>query len=773
MAAVIKSVLCLEKSVITPNLNFATANPRLMLGSSNILVPTCSIPWPECEVRRCSINNFGYGGTNAHAIIDDAYNYLRLREKLPNTKKEFTSVQQPRVFVLSAPEQAATARQRHAHADYVESRCTPATVQCLARTLSERRSIFQWRHVVVASSAEELPSLWRDDTIRPVKAARNPNVAFVFTGQGAQWYGMGRELVCFPKFAGSIHRSAACLADLGCAWDAWAELMYPESEAESKVKKAEYSQTLCLILQIALVDLTAHWGIKPMAVIGHSSGEIAAAYAAGALSREDCLKVAYHRGLVSEIAQVRKPGGCMMAVGLSVEDIQPYIAHTDGAVVVACINSPENVTLAGDRAALEKLEETLVQDKKFCRLLQVENAYHSSQMLSVSADYRKSINDILAPQAVSSVAFYSTLHGRQIPTSELTADYWVQNLCSAVRFVDALDDMMYASVANRQLKAKSKAPSLLFEIGPHSALAGPIKQYKANRDTLQNLTYNSILARGQDASLTAVGAAGALWAMGVPIKLDKVSRPENPQILDIGCLSNMVTKVNNVDGSAGVLTDLPTYQWNHSTSYWHESRQSRNHRLPQFARHDLIGSRLDSYNPIEPVWKNHLRVSDLPWLQDHQIHGDIVFPAAGMICSAVEATRQIAAAEGSSQNVSGFVLRELSVSKALVIPNNDIGVEVYINLKRRKLGLGSGAGTWFEFSYYSCQHGDTFVEHAAGLLEIQYSKKATEVDGGKEAREEILAYNERWNSKRALCLNRVTRSSHYDFCDEQGLHFGK
>lgn len=237
--------------------------------------------------------------------------------------------------------------------------------------------------------------------------------------------------------------------------------------------------------------------------------------------------------------------------------------------------------------------------------------------------------------------------------------------------------------------------------------------------------------------------------------------------------TNVIAKVNNVTTSTVVLTDLPTYQWNHSTSYWHESRQSKNHRQPEFPRHDLIGSKLDCYNSIEPVWRNHLRVADLPWLKDHQIHSDIVFPAAGMICSAVEAARQIATTEGSEDTVSGFELRQLSVSKALVIPDDDISIEVNISLKRRKLGLGSDTGTWFEFSYYSCPDGNSFVEHASGLLQIQYSKAATEVDGGREARDEILAYQKHWDYKRPLCVNKVTQSSHYDFCDEQGLHFGK
>ena len=225
--------------------------------------------------------------------------------------------------------------------------------------------------------------------------------------------------------------------------------------------------------------------------------------------------------------------------------------------------------------------------------------------------------------------------------------------------------------------------------------------------------------------------------------------------------------------SAEGLVDLPSYQWKRSTSYWHESRQSRNHRSPQFPKHDLIGTRLDSYNPLEPVWKNHLRIADLPWLQDHQIHGDVVFPAAGMICSVIEAAQQTVDAEESGDEILGFELRELSVSKALVIPNNETGAEIYVSLRRRKVGMGSSAGPWYEFSYYSCQEGDVFVEHAAGLLQIQRPKEVTEVDGGREAKEEILTYRRRWDNKRARCEKAVSRSSHFEFCEDQGLSFGK
>ncbi|KAH8696648.1 hypothetical protein BGW36DRAFT_428643 [Talaromyces proteolyticus] len=768
IAAVIKCVLAMENSVIPPNLNLSKPNPRLRLGTSNIVIPTSHVEWPECAIRRCSINNFGFGGTNGHVILDDARNYLKRQKNAfltngisnPGTIQKTETItngksihSQARLFILSAPEQDAIMRQRVAHSDYAEARCTSDTLAYLANTLSGRRSIFQWRHAVVASSVDELVAHWRDDKLKPVKASTSPNITFVFTGQGAQWHAMGRELVVFDVFARSIRESASYLmAGLGCQWDAWRELMEPESE--TKVNRAEYSQPLCLVLQVALVDLLEHWGVKPSAVVGHSSGEIAAAYAARALTRESCLRIAYHRGLVSEISKQRNPNGSMMAVGLSTENVQPYLAQTGGSIVVACVNSPDNVTLAGDKADLVHLQQAFHQENVFCRLLQVENAYHSPQMRSVSEEYRSSINDI-APMSDSSIAFYSTVYGRQISTMQLTAEYWVDNMCSKVELVSALDDMIYTDPKERQMKSKAKLPSLFVEVGPHAALSGPIKQFKVARPGLENLTYHSLLLRKQDATLTAINTVGSLWMKGVPVNL------------------NRVNQIEEISQSATLLVDLPSYSWNHSTSYWHETRQSRNHRCPLFPRHDLIGSLIETYNPLEPVWKNHLRVSELPWLQDHRIHGDVVFPAAGMICAVVEASRQFVVLENSSRDVSGFELRELSISQPLLIPNNDMGAETYLHLKPKKLGMGSGVGPWLEFSFYSCQENDVFVEHASGLVQIQHLKKTAEVDGGKELEEETKAYQERWRSTSETCKQKITNRSHYEFCESQGLSFGK
>lgn len=144
-----------------------------------------------------------------------------------------------------------------------------------------------------------------------------------------------------------------------------------------------------------------------------------------------------------------------------------------------------------------------------------------------------------------------------------------------------------------------------------------------------------------------------------------------------------------------------------------------------------------------------------------------------MICSVIEAARQFAAADGTEESVSGFELGEVSISQALVIPNNDIGAEVYLHLKPRKLGMGSGPGAWLEFSFCSAQENDVFVEHASGLVQIHRTKKPSEVDGGRELDEEVLGYKERFDAKNQICRKKVTSSSHYDFCESQGLVFGE
>ena len=309
LAGLMKTILCLENAVIVPSLNYEVPNPRLRLDEWCLKVPTKLIAWPTKGVRRASINSFGYGGSNAHCIVDDAYNYLKERNieghtnsvavsalTPPDTPEEdvdsglgsssasptserndlFPEVR-PRLIVLSSLEQGSLQSLAKSYGEYLTEKSTKKTLAAdtflenLAYTLGIRRTVFPWRASVVASSTSELATAMTQ-RIKGNRAGKAPKTAFIFTGQGAQWYAMGRELLSYEVFSKTIKKADEYLTALGANWSVITELS--ASEEVSQISLAKFSQPLCVILQIALVDLLNHWGVLPAAVIGHSSGEI-------------------------------------------------------------------------------------------------------------------------------------------------------------------------------------------------------------------------------------------------------------------------------------------------------------------------------------------------------------------------------------------------------------------------------------------------------------------------------------------------------------------
>lgn len=316
LAGLLKTILSLENGVIIPSLNYENPNPKLRLDDWHIKVATKLTAWPTDGLRRASVNSFGYGGSNAHCIIDDAYHYLKLRGLHGTTATTHTSpcivngngnsngngdgsgsgsgnaspratlsspyeIQganaHPRLFVFSSPQQAALQRLTNSYANYLHNEfpgsptVADSFLKSLASTLSDRRSIFQWRTACVAASADGLTAALRQ-SMKSNRTNQSPEIAYVFTGQGAQWQGMGRELFQYEVFAQTVADADNYLASLGADWSVLGELN--ASIEESNINLAKFSQPLCTILQIALVNLLRHWGVQPAAVVGHSSGEI-------------------------------------------------------------------------------------------------------------------------------------------------------------------------------------------------------------------------------------------------------------------------------------------------------------------------------------------------------------------------------------------------------------------------------------------------------------------------------------------------------------------
>lgn len=274
----------------------------------------------------------------------------------------------------------------------------PAFLSGLAYTLSTKRSILPWKSFVIASSLPELSKAFSPTSLAmPLRSSStsDPRLAFVFTGQGAQWHAMGQGLSIFPVFKASMDASEKMLlSDLGCPWSLREELS-KGSEEKCNLRRTEYSQPACTAIQIALVDLLKSWGVRPVAVVGHSSGEIAAAYCAGLISHAAGLKVAWLRGQVSATVAERGQKGGMLAVSASGECLQAKLQGLKtGKAIVGCFNSPNTCTISGDASAIDELQEILKAEQITCTRLPMDVAYHSFHMESVREQYEVALAGI-------------------------------------------------------------------------------------------------------------------------------------------------------------------------------------------------------------------------------------------------------------------------------------------------------------------------------------------------------------------------------------------
>lgn len=729
LAGLIKAVMSVEKGLIAPNLWFEKGNPKIEFDKWRIKVPTDVMEWPTSGLRRASINGFGYGGSNAHVIIDDAYHFMLERgiqgrhstsvpeEVLQVTDAEWESsgsvsetpidsdveslsskssfASQPpsgpyhRAFFISAKESKLVGDSMKRLAEHVASDSTDddSLMKSLAYTLSQKRSRFEYGATVVASSKDELMTrLLVDPDV--VQTGETPSIGFIFTGQGAQWWAMGRELLQYPVFYQSIKACAAAVESCGAQWNLVEELL--KDQATSRLNEAEISQPLCSAVQIALVDLYESWGISISRVVGHSSGEIAAAYATGALPLSSAMAAAYYRGVFSAKISTLGFKGSMLAAGLSEAEALAEIAlipESKGKVVVACVNSPRSVTISGDLTAILEIRKILTSKGIFARKLQVETAYHSHHMAALAQEYHDSLAnmEVVPWTKRKPVTMFSSVKARAIDQSDdLSAAYWVANMVSCVRFSDALTDLCSDGQVNT-----------LLELGPHSALAGPVKQTLAEMEGIK-VHYLSALVRNQNAADSAVSAAATLFAKGYAVDMLKLNSIE---------ASNVQTMVN-----------LPTYPWNHEKTYWSESRLSRDYRFRSSARTDILGAPCMDWNPLEPRWRNFIRMSEQPWVRSHVVQGAIVYPAAGYCCMALEAAKHL---EGMDQNrkIRAFKINGLSITRALVLPDTEEGVEVSFSMRRVEDKEDS-----HEFRVFSYTEENGWAQHCHGIISLEFDE---------------------------------------------------
>jgi acyl transferase domain-containing protein/NADPH:quinone reductase-like Zn-dependent oxidoreductase len=772
LAGLVKLIMMLESKTYLPNRNFEKANPRIPLEDWKLKVLTEPQFWECNQVRRASINSFGYGGTNAHAILDEAEGYLTSRRLTgswrttiidgePVTPEEPLTPDEPEqvrknVFVLSAFDDKAGV----AYADKLANHLRSSTksndyLTDLSYTLNERRSRFAWRRAFVADSIDDLTVKLTAKDLKFTKSGKTPLLGFVFTGQGAQWYAMGRELLkSNPIFRNTITQADVYLREIGAKWSLITELSLDAKT--SRVNLAAFSQPLCTAIQVAIVDVLAAWGIRPSSVTGHSSGEIASAYAAGALSLEDALTLAYHRGVVaSEIKDISVVPGSMMAVGLTPDDAIPYLAELkSGKAVIACVNSPSSITISGDAVAVNELHAILEAKGIFARKLAVEVAYHSHHMQLVADQYKAAIQHI-KPKLASDVVFYSSVTGERLTTTELHADYWVANMVGQVKFANSIKALYLDKKALRERRRRTAptAVDITVEIGPHSALAGPIKQIVKANPVMDKAKppYFSALLRDIDAEDSVFSLVCQLFEHGYNIDFSAIR----------GSVGRKASKV---------LVDLPPYAWNHANLLWTESRISNSYKNRKHPRTDLLGVRDINSNSVEPRWRNVLRASENPWIRDHKVQGNMVYPAAGFIAMAIEAAAQ--SASDYDVHVEAFSLRNVVIGAALLVPEEGPEMETMITLRPYNESAKATSNVWQEFCIFSVSSTDVWTEHCRGLISTEKPGKISEVDG-----ETVIAETQADYQSKALLISSKSESkvdveSCYEQLRDVGLEYG-
>ena len=425
--------------------------------------------------------------------------------------------------------------------------------------------------------------------------------------------------------------------------------------------------------------------------MGHSSGEIAAAYTAGMLTLESAVSVAYYRGaLSSQLASKHgNPQGAMLAVGLSSDDVQSYIddAHS-GKATVACVNSPKSVTLSGDVRAIDELHSKFQSKGLFSRKLRINMAYHSNHMASIAQEYSHCLRDLHSQHRNPGVQFYSSVFPHH--SVETNSEYWVQNLLLPVRFSDAIKNA---------LGSQTKNDLVCIEIGPHSALAGPFKQICQSFNTEIRPEYLASSLRNEDGVEQALSLACSLFNNGWKVDLASINFPISKPTLR-------------------VLTDLPPYAWNHNTQYWHQGRLAQNYLHRKDPSHDILGTLLNDSSDIDMRWSNYIRLSELPWLKDHVVRSEVLFPAGGYLVMAMVAAAQKASM--SSKKVRGYTLRDVTFSKALVVPDTSDGVELSLILSPFRQSAVIASLVWNEFRIISFGSDRRAYEHCHGLISVNY-----------------------------------------------------
>ncbi|MDO0938362.1 type I polyketide synthase [Streptomyces sp. DG2A-72] len=602
VGGVIKMVMALREGVLPRTLHADESSPHIDWSAGQVRLLSEQTAWPETgQPRRAAVSSFGFSGTNAHVIIEQAPEPAERAEAEPWDGGALP-------WVLSAASPQGLRAQAERLRSYVAERPELRPVD-VAFSLATTRSVLEHRAVVVGAEPSELAEGL--GCLAEVGSVAGGRTGFLFTGQGAQRLGMGRELYdAYPAFRDALDDACAVLDPLLSR--PLREVMWGE-DAEA-LSRTEFTQSALFAVEVALFRLLESWGIRPDAVAGHSIGEIAAAHVTGVLSLADACALVAARG---RLMQALPAGGVMVAVQAGEDEVLALLAEVSDRAGVAAVNAPEAVVISGAEAEVEQVAAVLAAQGRRVKRLAVSHAFHSPLMEPMLEDFRAVVEG-LTFRDVPSVPFVSTVTGAVVGAEIADPSYWVRHVREAVRFADGLRALHGLGVRR------------FVEVGPDAVLTGLVEQ------TLEtDVAAVAVLRRDQADVRALMSAVGRLHLAGVP-----------------------------VDWSAalpgGRRVDLPTYAFQHER-YWLEESAGVGDVTAAGLRgagHPLLGAAMELAGSDRTVFSGRVSVASHGWLADHAVGGVVLVPGAALVELALR----------TGDGVGCGRLEELTLQAPLVLP---------------------------------------------------------------------------------------------------------
>ncbi|MEU9946669.1 type I polyketide synthase, partial [Streptomyces lavendulae] len=585
VAGVMKMVLAMQHGVLPQTLHVDEPTPHVDWTAGDIEILTERRDWPETgRPRRAGISSFGFSGTNAHTIIEQAPDAEQTEPAGPPQARPGGLP-----WVLSAKSEAALRVQAERLGAWFASNedlASPADVAC---SLATSRSALEHRATVVAeepaafaaalnalAAGEPVPGLVRG-------TASSGGLAFLFTGQGSQRLGMGRELYeAFPVFADAL--DAVCARMDGHLELPLREVMFG-ADAEL-LDQTGYTQPALFAVEVALFRLVEAWGLKPDFLSGHSVGEIAAAHVAGVLSLEDACVLVAARG---RLMQALPAGGVMIAVQASEAEVLPLLTDR---VSIAAVNGPTSVVIAGDEDAAVAIAEAFVAQGRKSKRLTVSHAFHSPHMDGMLDEFRQVVEGVAF--AAPRIPVVSNLTGSLVSDEMGSAEFWVRHVRDAVRFLDGIRALEGAGVTT------------YVELGPDGVLSA-LAQECVNEDAV----FVPVLRKDRAEAESLVRAVAQAFVRGAKVDWSAFFA-----------------------GTGARRVDLPTYAFQRQR-FWPSAVAFAGGDPESIglgdAAHPLLGATVALADSGGVLLAGRLSLETHPWLADHVIHGGVLLPGTAFV----------------------------------------------------------------------------------------------------------------------------------------------